>query len=302
MQYIDGVENYHSTKSCAITFGKFDGFHRGHQALIGFVKALSHGEQMESVVCSIDKGANGVLTTKEEQIEKMKHEVDYLVNCPFSEEFRHIPAEDFIRDIIKGIFHAKYVVVGYNFRFGFRAEGDARFLESLAEKYDYKVVVIGKRHLYGRRISSTFIRDSLKRGEVDTANMLLGYNYGITGRICHGRKLGTSMGVPTINIEWPEKKLIPPRGVYLARVFVNGAWYNGVANIGRRPTVTDEPKVYFECFLLRFQGDIYGEEAKAEIIEFLRPEEKFGSIEELKARIKQDVIAAKNYFECSKNE
>ncbi|MGN1266481.1 MAG: riboflavin kinase, partial [Dorea sp.] len=131
---------------------------------------------------------------------------------------------------------------------------------------------------------------------------MLGYNYGITGRISHGQKIGTTLGVPTINILWPEKKLVPPKGVYLARVHVDGKWYNGVANVGTRPTVTNDNRVFFECFLLRFEGNIYGKKARAELIDFLRPEEKFNSIEELKAQLKKDIIAAKTYFECSKNK
>ena len=300
MQYIYGFENYHSSKPSAITFGKFDGLHRGHQLLVGYVKAYGQGEEMNSIVCSIDKDPDVVLMTKDEQKAKLKTQVDYLVTCPFSDEFRHIPAEDFIRDIIKGVFHAEYVVVGYNFRFGYKAEGSAWLLQQLADKYYYKVVVVDKKSFKGVRISSTYIRDSLKHGEIDLANSMLGYHYGITGRISHGQKLGTSLGVPTLNIVWPEKKLVPPRGVYLARVFVNDQWYNGVANIGTRPTVTDDPRVVFECFLLRCHGNIYGKRARAELIEFLRPEEKFNSIDELKAQLKEDIIAAKTYFECNR--
>ena len=300
MQYIYGFENFHSSKPSAITFGKFDGLHRGHQILVGYVKAYGQGDDMNSIVCSIDKNPDVVLMTKDEQKAKLKPQVDYLVTCPFTEEFKKMPAETFIRDVIKGVFHAEYVVVGFNFLFGHNAEGSVWLLQQLAEKYNYKVVVVGEKTFRGQSISSTYIRSSLKRGEIELANSMLGYNYGITGRISHGQKLGTTLGVPTLNIVWPDKKLIPPRGVYLAKVFVDGHWYNGVANIGTRPTVTNDKTVVFECFLLRFNGNIYGRKAKAELIDFLRPEEKFNSIDELKAQLKEDIIAAKTYFECSK--
>ncbi|MGN1267393.1 MAG: riboflavin biosynthesis protein RibF, partial [Dorea sp.] len=176
MQYIYGFENFHSTKPSAISFGKFDGLHRGHQLLIGYVKAYGQGDQMNSIVCSIDKDPDVVLMTKDEQKFKLKTQVDYLVTCPFSDEFRHIPAEAFIRDIIKGVFHAEYVVVGSDFRFGYRAEGSAWLLKQLADKYNYKVVVVEKKMFRGERISSTLIRNSLRHGEIEAANTMLGYN------------------------------------------------------------------------------------------------------------------------------
>ena len=137
MQYIEGLKEYTDTGKSAVTFGKFDGLHRGHQKLVENVKTFQEQQGVKSALCAFDMSGRQVLMTKEERKERLEN-VDYLINCPFSDEFRHMEAEEFISKIIKGVFHADYVVVGTDFHFGYGQKGDADLLKAYTDKYDYR--------------------------------------------------------------------------------------------------------------------------------------------------------------------
>lgn len=304
MQYLRGIEAYHEEGRSAVTFGKFDGLHCGHQKLVDTVKDLGGKDGIKSIVCAFDMmpiwEKQGViprlLMTKEERKEHLEHQVDYLVNCPFSEAFGKMEAEDFIRCVVHESFHASYVVVGTDFGFGHEKRGDIHMLEAYASQYDYELIVIEKERYERRTISSTYIRQVMEEGKVPLANKLLGYTYGMTGIVEHGRKLGRTLGFPTFNVTPEDSKLMPPKGVYLNRVFVEGKWYNGIANIGVKPTVTAENKLLIESYLFDYSGDAYGLEVKIELLVFVRPEQRFANVEEMKGRIGEDIAFARKYF------
>lgn len=300
MQYIKGLEKYQDLGRSAVTFGKFDGLHRGHQKLTEKVREFAQREQINSVVCAFDMDFKEQLMTNAERREHLEGQVDYLVSCPFSREFREMHAEEFIREIIKGIFHAEYVVVGTDFRFGYGQAGDALMLQEYAAKYGYETVVIEKERQNGREISSTYIRESMREGKIGLANIMLGYNYGITGVVEYGKQLGRTLGFPTFNVFWPEKKIVPPKGVYLTRTFAEGRWYNSISNVGVKPTVTDEDKVLIESFLFGYEGNAYGKNVTVELLEFRRPEQKFESIKAMKKCIDRDIAYGKSYFGIEK--
>ena len=169
-------------------------------------------------------------------------------------------------------------------------------LEQYAEQYGYQVDVIEKETLDGKIISSTYIRELLAEGNIVRANLLLGYTYQLSGTVRHGKQLGRTLGFPTMNVIPEEEKIMPKFGVYTCRIFVDGIWYNGIGNVGVKPTVTEEQKPLVEVYAFDFEGDAYGKEVTVEFCEFVRPEQKFSSIEELKAQVDEDINSGMGFF------
>ena len=185
MQYIKGIENYHNTNPVAITLGKFDGLHLGHELLIEKVIKHQKEDKVDSVVFAFDMSPlyekmnikYERLLSNEEKAKRLDGRVDYFVECPFVDSISKMKAEDFIQKILVGLFHAKFIVVGTDFRFGYNRQGDAQMLQKYSSQYDYKVEVIEKKQYQGREISSTYIKEELKNGNLRIAEKLLGYSY-----------------------------------------------------------------------------------------------------------------------------
>ena len=296
MQYIDGIENYRGTARTAVTFGKFDGLHKGHQKLINKVQELAEIHEIKSIVCSFDMNRQEVLMTKEERQNHLQGQVDYLVRGVFTDSFRHMSAEDFIRIIVKNRFCADYVVVGADFHFGYRKTGDVKMLQYFSDSYRYKPIIVYKECYGENSISSTYIKENIKRGKLRLANILLGYNYSISGTVKAGTQLGRTLSYPTFNIEWPEEKLLPPMGVYFTRTLLDGIWYNGISNLGVKPTLSEENELLLKTHLFGYRGNAYGKKVKVELLQLHREEIKFRNIEELQTCVSQDIIHARTYF------
>ena len=185
MQYIKGIENYKNDKQAAITLGKFDGLHLGHELLISRVIEHQKQDEVDSVVFAFDMTplyekqniAYDRLLTNEEKAEKLDGRVDYFVECPFVDSIAKIEPEAFIENVLVKVFHAKYVVVGTDFRFGYKRRGDVDMLKKYSSMYDFQVEAIEKKQYQGRIISSTYIKEELKKGNISTAEELLGYEY-----------------------------------------------------------------------------------------------------------------------------
>lgn len=294
MQYITELNSYKSEKVSAVTLGKFDALHRGHQKLIDKISEYA-AKDMVSIVCAFDMGRQALLTGEEKR-KHLEEQVDYLIACPFTKELREMEAEVFIREILADRFHAKHIVVGTDFRFGHGKRGDARMLAEYAGEYGYQLDVIEKERYQGEIISSTSVREALAEGNVERANILLGYPYRLSGNVQHGRQLGRKLGFPTMNV-LPEKEKIMPRfGVYTCRILVDGIWYNGIGNIGVKPTIADGERPLAEVFAFDYAGDAYGKPATVEFCEFMRPEMKFASVEELKHQVDADIVKGEIYF------
>ena len=308
MQYIRGLSNYNDSGKSAVTFGKFDGLHKGHQKLVKKVREFGEKNKINSIVCAFDmrplweeKGLNPqLLMNGKEQQMHLEGQVDYLIECPFTREFSQIPAEEFIKDIIKGLFHADYVVVGTDFCFGHDKQGDIHMLAAYEKECGYDLVVVEKERYEDRIISSTYVKEVLRTGDMKLASRLLGYPYGLTGIVEHGKKLGRTLGFPTFNVAWPKAKIAPPNGVYLCDVTVDKDRYHGIANVGVKPTVTSENRLLIESFLFGYAGSAYGKEVTIELLSMCRPEQKFDSIEEMKACIDRDIEAGKHFFGMGK--
>lgn len=305
MKYIRNTLDFHVEEPTAVTLGKFDGLHRGHDLLMQTVLQYSKNYNAASVAFTFDMPprnrveeivANVLTTNEEKQYIFEKQGIDYLIECPFTPEVMAMEPKDFIAWISSSL-HMKYVVVGDDFRFGHKRAGDYRTLQQYEEEYGYKTVVIDKLKDSNRDISSTYVREKIADGNIRKANQLLGYKYFIKSEIVHGKKLGRRIGIPTINMILPANKLLPPNGVYVTEVLVDGNLYMGVTNIGCKPTVSEENIIGVETYIDNFNQDIYGEKIEVSFIDYIRPEQKFASIEELKAQMESDIVVARKYYE-----
>lgn len=294
MKYITGIQSYHGTKKTAVTMGKFDGLHRGHQKLVDKIREYA-SDDCESVLCAFDMHRDAIMTNRERR-EHLEGKIDWLIDCPFTKDLKNMEAEDFIRDILCGKLGAAHIAVGRDFVFGHDKRGSVKMLEAFAGEYGYTLDVLEKERYHDIVISSTYIRDALAQGDVELAEKLLGYPYELTGIVQHGQQLGRTLGFPTMNIEPEAQKIMPRYGVYACRVKIDGTWYNGVGNAGVKPTVTDERRRLLEVYVYGYEGDAYGKEVTARFCGFERPEVKFGSVDELKEQVMKDMQYGIDFF------
>ncbi len=293
-------------EAAAVTIGKFDGVHIGHRKLVD--KVLSAKVQgAESVFFTFDKGEGQkllhrnsaiILTEEEKQNYLCRLGMDAYVLFPFSKEVLSMEPEQFVKDILVGRLHMKYMFVGKDFRFGKKRSGDVALLSELAKKYGFTFEAIEKETYAGDIVSSTRIRTAIAEGEPEQAAKMLGYPYFISGEIVHGNHLGHSMGIPTINQEIPAEKIMPAIGVYCARVTIEGKIYQGIANVGCKPTVQKKEVYNIETHLFDCEEDLYGKQAKTELLHHVRREQKFASLEALIQQLEQDKIYGRNYFKA----
>ena len=294
MQCLNELEAYQDGRRAAVTLGKFDGLHLGHQKLIEKVRRYQSND-VAGVVCAFDMG-NASLLTGRQRRERLEGQVDYLIACAFTKELREMEAESFIEEILIKRMKAVHVVVGSDFGFGHRKRGDVAMLEDYARRGRFCLDVVEKEQYQGRVISSTYIREDLAKGDVGQAARLLGYPYEAYGTVEHGRRLGRRLGFPTMNMLWEEQKIAPRFGVYACEVLIDGTWRQGICNVGIKPTVTDEERLLVESHVFDYQGDVYGKAILVRFCEFERPEMKFASVEELKAQVEKDIRYGRDYF------
>ncbi len=303
MEYIAGDTDF-QYKNTAVTLGKFDGLHRGHQRLMDVV--ISYKQQgLTAVMFSFlmhpgnlfsDKEFE-LIYTEEEKVARLKHSgMDVLISYPFTEETRTMEPEEFIREILVGKLDAKVIAVGKDFHFGYRKKGDVNLLKAYADTYGYQVIDCEKLTWAHEVISSSAIRKALKEGDIEAANIMLGRPYAIRGEVLHGRRIGRTIGIPTTNLLPSSSKLLPPCGVYVSKTLIDGIYHNGVTNIGYKPTVGAEENIGVETYLFDFDENLYGRTIEVELFYYIRPELKFGSIEEMLIRMREDIIIAKDYL------
>lgn len=309
MNYVTGMTAFHMERPSAVSLGKFDGLHRGHQKLIQHV--LDQKKRgLQAVIFTFEKNPTRILSglsgqnimTNEERKDMLECTgIDQLLECPFVPEIAHMEPETFVAEVLVRQMRAAFVAVGEDFRFGYHRRGDHELLQKMGNQMGFQVEVIEKEQSHGRDISSTYVREALHEGNIPLANELLGYHYFVSGEVLHGRQIGRTLGLPTTNLLPPSDKLLPPNGVYLTRTMVDDRDFYGITNIGYKPTVGGETNKGVETFLFDFDGNLYGKHLKVEFLEFERPEQKFHSLEELKARILSDVYWGKSKI-CVKYE
>ena len=286
-----------------VTIGKFDGMHKGHKELISTIEK-NNTDGLTSVLVTFEQDSNKEYIYTEEEKKEVVSELglDAMVVYPFNEEFMNISAHDFIEKILVGSLGAKKIVVGSDFRFGKNRQGDIELLAKLSNKYGYELLVCEKiSDSEGIEISSTNIREYIKNSEMQKVSEALGRDYSVSGTIVKGRQIGRTIGFPTINI-YPEKnKIMPLNGVYKTEVEfedecgnestldkINVVKHKGLTNIGKRPTIDSEQVVNVETYIYDFNEDVYGKIVRVYVKNFIRKEQKFHSIDELKLAIEND--------------
>lgn len=312
MQVIRGIEKL-DIENTVITIGNFDGVHIGHQKIFDYVKRKGNQINGKSVVITFHPHPIKVLfkdhplrliTTTEDKIKLIeKCGIDITVLIPFTSEFAQIEAEEFVRNILVEKLNAKWVVVGYDYKFGKERKGDKDLLKKLGLSYGFRVTVLKAYKRKGKILSSTAVRQALTEGNIREANLFLGRAYHIDGEVIKGFGRGSSfLGYPTANIA-PVQEIIPKKGVYAVKVTIPhlSKTYKGVANIGKNPTFGNENFSY-EVHILDFKEDLMGKHIRIHFIDRLRDEKKFSSPEELKQSIGKDIEEAKKIFSKDKTK
>ncbi len=288
-----------------VALGFFDGVHLGHCALLQKAAEVAETLQIRAAAITFDPHpsvlltgkAEQLLTTQDERLDLMRRlcGVNELLLLPFDEAMRTMPWERFVEDILIDRLQAVHVVCGENFRFGAHGTGTAQLLSERCTELGIGCSVIAPVEQDGEVISSTRIRTLLQSGEIQKANALLGHPYCLTGEVIHGQALGHTLGFPTANFSFPEELISPRFGVYVGLAHLDDEAYPTVTNLGRRPTVNGN-SITVESWLLGFDGDLYGKRFRLDFLKFLRPEQKFGSLEELQQQIFHDRDQVLDYF------
>lgn len=290
----------------AIALGFFDGVHIGHGALLEKTKERAAEIGATASVLSFDVHPDKLVfgddvplinsSLGREEIIRRCYGIDNVVFLHFNKHTMRIPWKDFLDEIIERL-NLVWIVVGHDFRFGYKGEGTSEKLKAYCEEKGIGCDIIQAVTLDGRIVSSTYIRTLIAEGEMEEAARYLGHPHTLADTVRSGYHLGTRLGTPTINMYFPDGVIVPRHGVYAAKVYLeDGSSHIAVCNVGVRPTVSDNNRVNIESHLLDFSGNLYGRQARIEFYRFIRPEKKFGSFEELAEQIHRDADEARAYF------
>jgi len=308
MKVINNIEDFEKPDSAVVTIGTFDGVHLGHQEILNQVVADAKSIGGKSILITfwphprfiLKKDATDLklLSTFDEKVELLESlGLDYLIKIPFTPKFSNLSAEEFTKSILVDRIGTKKLYIGYDHRFGNNREGDIHFLQEKGSVFDYEVFEIPRQDIDNIGISSTKIRSALHEGEIQLSNSLLGRNYSISGTVVEGQRVGREIGFPTANLEVRESyKLLPGDGAYAVIVEIDGTSFNGMLNIGFKPTVDGSQRT-IETHLFNFDENIYGRELTIEFVQSLRKERKFDSLEDLKKQLAQDKDKAKSILQ-----
>ena len=297
MQIITSLDNIKLKIPSAVAIGKFDGIHLGHRQLLGKIIAKKQ-EGMKAVVFTFNPSPAVLFSgVKEKELTSVEEKrrifenlgIDILVEFPLTYETAATPKELFVSEILVEKLNAKYIAAGTDLSFGKKGEGNSEFLVQKGKELDFCVDIIDKIAYKGEIISSTLVRKAISEGDVKKAHFMLGSPYFVQGIVVKGNQLGRTIGFPTVNVTAQEDKLLPPNGVYKTEVTLGKRVYEAITNVGCKPTVTDSKQIFIESYLYQFSENIYGEEIKVHFLEFMRKEQKFNTIEELKIQLQKDM-------------
>ena len=297
MIYFQGTTDFYMAGPTAVTLGKFDGVHAGHQKLLRHIQSRRSCHE-QSVAFVLNARNDSLLMTEEEQRRFLEQlGIDCMVRCPFIPEISGMSPSVFIDEVLLKRLHARSVTVGTDFRFGYKRAGDAAFLKSYGKAHGIEVTIMDKEMYQGREISSTYVREALSRGDMELAAQLLNRPYSVCGTVIHGRALGRRLGMPTANLIPEGSKLLPPDGVYFSRTAFRPGEETipGITNIGYKPTVGGNFRGV-ETYLFDTDRDLYGEQAEVSLLHFKRKEKKYDSVAALKQQIDTDISTGREYF------
>jgi len=300
VQVYQGLEEFNKIENAVVTTGTFDGVHIGHQTILNRLIEISQKINGENVLLTFYPHPRMVLQAdtdlklintigeKTELLEQVG--IDHLIIQPFTKEFSRITSLEFVRDILVNQIGTTKLVIGYDHHFGRNREGSFEHLKEYGPLYGFEVEEIPAQDIDNTNISSTKIRKAITDGHISTANEYLGYQFSLKGKVVEGKKIGRELGYPTANIKIENQyKLIPANGIYAIEVIWKGENYQGMLNIGTRPTIENsDGSLTIEANIFNFNHTIYNDDLKINFVKRIRDEKKFNSREELIAEIKKD--------------
>lgn len=299
MKVYHSLEDYEPGIRTVATIGTFDGVHHGHKVILNRIIEAAKAINGESVLISFHPHPRLVLFPENNPL-RLLHSLEEKIKCleelgldkllliPFTREFSRTPSKAFIKDILVEKVGIDKIIIGYDHHFGKNRTGGIEELRELAEEGEYAVEEIPAQSIDDAQVSSTKIRKAIKMGDMNTANKYLEYNYGLSGKVIHGKKLGRTLGYPTANMKLNDPlKLAPADGVYWVNVFVGERKHYGMMSIGTKPTLGENERAY-EAYIFDFSEEIYGQTIRVEFLEFLRGQEKFDSLQVLVEAMKRD--------------
>ena len=296
-----------SAKEKVIALGFFDGVHLGHAALLRRTVEEAARRGVASAVFTFDRPPKEVVTgipcplinSPQDRADLMRrlYGIQEVIMVPFDHEMMTTSWEDFITEILVKRYHAVHLVAGHDHRFGHKNQGTPALLQAKCAELGLGCDIIPEVTVGGITVSSTYIRRLVGLGQVERAMDYLGHPHILTQTVRHGRRIGRTIGIPTVNLVPPPHVLVPGNGVYTARVHLaDGSSYASVTNVGTRPTVNNGSDLTVESWMLDFDGDLYGQTIRVEFYQHLRDEIRFDSLEELKAQIESDALKVRAYF------
>ena len=299
MKIIRDLTDYHDKTPLALSLGMFDGVHLGHLSIINTLNKIAKKEHLESAILSFwphpRKFLNPdddvkMLNTLEEKLELLeKSGIQNIFLKTFDEEFRNLTGTEFCEQVLIQKLNVKHIIIGHDHTFGKNKSGNFELLKSLSDELGFKVNQLEAVQKNDLNVSSTKIRIALSEGKITDANEMLGYNYPLTGKVIHGKKLGRTIGYPTANIEVPINKLLPKSGAYVVEVYIDNQFYKGMLSVGTNPTIDDKSKsLHTEVYILDFDQDIYDRQITIKFRDFLHDEIKFEGLEKLIEKLDED--------------
>jgi len=302
------LENIAFEKPTAVTIGNFDGVHLGHKELINKTIAIGEKKDIIPVMFTFsnhpleflyDKQID-YLTSFEQKIKIIEQMgMKNIVSIPFSYEIKDMSTQMFAKEILINKLKATDIIMGFDSKLGNGRQGSVDYLYELGQKKGFEVHIVQPVMIENMRVSSSFIRELIKTGEVKRAEYFLGRKYMLEGKVVHGKKLGRKLGFPTANLEINQNILLPKRGVYFCKIEIDNKIYDSAVSIGYNPTVQSNKayqEIFVEAHILEFEDDIYGKSVKIYFMDRLRDELKFNSLEDLVRQLNRDVLRIKNYI------
>ncbi|MGP2570294.1 bifunctional riboflavin kinase/FAD synthetase [Ornithobacterium rhinotracheale] len=303
MKIVEGIQPIAESEKLVLTIGMFDGVHKGHQSIINQLNKRAKAVNGHSALLTLNPHPRHVLQSDsdfkllspiDEKIQLLKkYNLDYLIIQPFDFEFSRTSSLDFVRESLVKQLNIHTLIIGHDHQFGRNRAGDFHQLQELSSLYNFELSQLKAIKENENPISSTKVRNALAEGNIAYATQALGRSYSLEGKVIHGDKIGRTLGFPTVNLAINDKKLIPKNGVYGVNVWIDGQKFQGLMNVGIRPTIEGKNQ-RIEVFIFDFEDNLYEKTLKVEILNRIRDEQKFDSLEDLKDQIAKDVLFFKN--------